>query len=248
MPPRRRRPAGPQLSQAEDDAQMQRLLGFLRDARGCLGPPAPTRGEGGSMLATGPLGRLGLPIAPPPGFNLLLKSYNRIVPAMKAVHSRAHRGRAGKHLSRREWPHQRAGGYSGQFKKDEIVLVGSAHLDSLARRDRGDGYKRGKLRDRDGGDVRLKTLSLPMARTIRMALWAGRKERGLRGSRAERARLPAVSRHLASATTSNLRTYNGGGPLFRGLQIQGRQVRVAPFRPMADAVPGVQQVRTCQSD
>jgi carboxypeptidase Q len=64
----------------------------------------------------------------------------------------------------------------------------------------------------------LKSLQLPLARTIRVALWAG-EERGLRGSRAYVAdfkRLNSEKHHLYF----NL---DGSGGRIRGLQVQGRE-------------------------
>jgi Zn-dependent M28 family amino/carboxypeptidase len=167
------------------------------------------------MLATGSLGRPGLEIAPPPGFNLPAESYNRLVRLMK-------RGVAVKLEVELESAFYDRNGHTsvladipGSSRRNEVVLVG-AHLDS---------WHVGTGAADNGVNVAivmeamriLKDLRLPLARTVRMALWAA-EERGLRGSRAY------VRDFQRAGMEKHFLYFNldSGGGRIRGLQIQGR--------------------------
>jgi len=96
----------------------------------------------------------------------------------------------------------------------------------------------------------LKSLKLPMDRTVRLALWGG-EEQGLLGSAAY------VRQHFADPSTmkpsrehGNFSAYfnidNGGGRI-RGIYLQGnemaRPIFQAWFEPMKDLTPGIVTIR-----
>jgi hypothetical protein len=93
----------------------------------------------------------------------------------------------------------------------------------------------------------LRSLQLPMARTVRIALWAA-EERGLRGSR-------AYVRDFQSGRERHYMYFNldSGGGRVRGLQVQGREAWLgvaerwlAPFRARGQGY--VSMRRTLGSD
>jgi hypothetical protein len=120
----------------------------------------------------------------------------------------------------------------GRKRKDEIVMLGG-HLDSWHS---GTGAT-----DNGAGSAvvleafrLLKTLGLPMDRTVRLALWSG-EEQGLYGSRGY------VAQHFGDPVTMQLRPEhaklagyfnldNGSGKI-RGIYLQGNEV----VRPIFDA-------------
>jgi Zn-dependent M28 family amino/carboxypeptidase len=129
---------------------------------------------------------------------------------------------------------------SGSTKKDEIVMLG-AHLDSWQG-------GTGATDNAAGSAVMieamrlLKTLNLPLARTVRLALWDG-EEQGLLGSKAY------VKAHFGDPGTMQLlpehrkldayfNLDNGGGQI-RGIYLQGNDMCrpifeqwLAPFKDM----------------
>jgi carboxypeptidase Q len=136
----------------------------------------------------------------------------------------------------------------GGSKKDELVMIG-AHLDSWQG-------GTGATDNAAGSAVMietmriLKTLNLPLNRTVRMALWSGEEE-GLLGSRAY------VAEHFAAREDMKLKPEhaklsgyfnvdNGSGKI-RGVYLQGndmmRPVFEAWFKPFQDMGAGTISVR-----
>ncbi len=135
----------------------------------------------------------------------------------------------------------------GGSKKDEVVMIG-AHLDSWQG-------GTGATDNAAGSAVMLevmrilKTLKLPMDRTVRIALWGG-EEQGLLGSRAY------VNEHFSArdmkvtAAHAKLSGYfnvdNGTGKI-RGVYLQGndrmRPIFDAWFKPFADMGAGTITIR-----
>jgi carboxypeptidase Q len=136
----------------------------------------------------------------------------------------------------------------GGSRKDELVMIG-AHLDSWQG-------GTGATDNAAGSAVMietlriLKTLKLPLNRTVRMALWSG-EEQGLLGSRAY------VTEHFAAREDMKLKPEhaklsgyfnvdNGSGKI-RGVYLQGndamRPVFEAWFKPFQDMGAGTISVR-----
>lgn len=119
----------------------------------------------------------------------------------------------------------------GTDKKDEVVMLG-AHFDSWH-------YGTGATDNASGSAVMLeamrilKTLNLPMRRTVRLALWTG-EEQGLLGSRAY------VNNHFADRATMQLKpdhakfqayfNMDNGTGAFRGIYLQENEAIGPVFR------------------
>jgi Zn-dependent M28 family amino/carboxypeptidase len=197
----------------------QKLFAFLR-AEGALGFLNSTIGDSGTLLATGPLGPPGIQPPPPPGFNLSMESYNRILRLMqKRVPVKLEVELESQFVDDKGHTSVLAE-IQGNGKASEVVLAG-AHLDS---------WHVGTGATDNGGDCAvlieamriLKVSKLPLARTVRIALWAGH-ERGTRGS-------TAYANQLKTSSTEKLYLYlnlDGGGGRIRGLQVQER-LELAP--------------------
>jgi Zn-dependent M28 family amino/carboxypeptidase len=140
------------------------------------------------------------------------------------------------------------GEIAGGRRRDEIVMIG-AHLDSWQG-------GTGATDNAAGCAVMmevlriLKTLNLPLDRTVRMALWSGEEE-GLLGSRAY------VDEHFANREDMKLKPEhaklagyfnvdNGSGKI-RGVYLQGndamRPVFEAWFKPFQDLGAGIISIR-----
>jgi hypothetical protein len=215
-------PPRPQRTREEEDNDTRKFYAFLKD-EGVVGWLNPTIGDRGTIVAFGPFGRPGFQPPPPPGFNLSVESYNRILRLMKGgvpvtleielesefLDDRGHTSVLGE--------------IQGSEKSKEVVLAG-AHLDS---------YHVGTGATDNGGNCAilleamriLKASNLPLARTVRIGLWAG-EERGLRGS-------AAYVNRLKSRTDERLYLYlnaDSGSGRIRGLQVQER----LEFAPVAE--------------
>jgi len=136
----------------------------------------------------------------------------------------------------------------GTRKREEVVMIG-AHLDSWHG-------GTGATDNAAGSAVMievmriLKTLNLPMDRTVRMALWGG-EEQGLLGSRAyvkehfaDRADMKLKPEHARLAGYFNVD--NGSGKI-RGVYLQGndamRPIFEAWFKPLQDLGAGTISIR-----
>ena len=136
----------------------------------------------------------------------------------------------------------------GGRKRDEIVMIG-AHLDSWQGGTGATDNAAGCAVMIEAMRV-LKTLELPMDRTVRMALWSG-EEQGLLGSRAyvtehfaDRADMKLKPEHAKLAGYFNVD--NGSGKI-RGVYLQGndamRPVFEAWFKPFEDLGAGTISIR-----
>ena len=207
-------PPRPQRTREEEDSDTRKFYAFLRD-EGVVGWLNPTIGDRGTIVAFGPFGRLGFQPPPPPGFNLSVESYNRIVRLMKnSVPVKLEIELESEFLDDRGHTNV-LGEIAGSEKAKEVVLAG-AHLDS---------YHVGAGATDNAGNCAilleamriLKASNVPLARTVRIALWAG-EERGLRGS-------AAYVNRLKSRTDERLYLYlnaDSGSGRIRGLQVQER--------------------------
>lgn len=203
------------------------------------------RGDGGTVFATSGGSQDPKSVLPPPMFVLTPEHYNRIVRLIEKkipvklefeVRTRIEEGNFDSWNVVAELP--------GGRKKDELVMVG-AHLDSWHA---GTGATDNAAGCAVALEVLriLKTLNLPLDRTVRMALWGG-EEQGLLGSRAY------VKEHFADPTDMKLKPEhaklsayynldNGTGKI-RGVYLQGNDmVRpifsawLAPFKDLGAAV------------
>jgi carboxypeptidase Q len=136
----------------------------------------------------------------------------------------------------------------GGRKRDEIVMIG-AHLDSWQGGTGATDNAAGCAVMIEAMRI-LKTLELPMDRTVRMALWGG-EEQGLLGSRAyvtqhfaDRADMKLKPEHAKLAGYFNVD--NGSGKI-RGVYLQGndamRPVFEAWFKPFEDLGAGTISIR-----
>jgi hypothetical protein len=213
-------PSPPARSREDADNDWRKLFGFLK-TEGALAFLNATIGDNGTMLAMGPLGPPGIQPPPPPGFNLSMESYNRIlrliqnqIPVRLEVELESQfvddRGHASVLAEIR-----------GMAKAGEIVLAG-AHLDS---------YHVGTGASDNAANCAvlmeamriLKASKLPLARTVRIALWAA-EERGARGSAAYVKRWKAAGKEKLFLYLN----LDSGGGRIRGLQVQER-LNLAPI-------------------
>jgi hypothetical protein len=136
----------------------------------------------------------------------------------------------------------------GGRKRDEIVMIG-AHLDSWQGGTGATDNAAGCAVMIEALRI-LKTLNLPMDRTVRMALWSG-EEQGLLGSRAyvtehfgDHADMKLKPEHAKLAGYFNVD--NGSGKI-RGVYLQGndamRPVFEAWFKPFQDLGAGTISIR-----
>lgn len=239
-PPTAPAPARPARTPEQVAEEYRQLFAFLRD-EGVVGYLGDTRGEGGMLMARGPLGPAGFQPPPPPGFNLPAESYNRILRLLQRglpvrieveLESRFHDDEGNFNL---------LGEITGTGKSNEIVLVG-AHLDS---------WHVGTGATDNAGNCAvlmealrmLKKMQAPLKRTVRIALWGGH-ERGVQGSKAY------LSQHLKEGREELYLYLNmdSGAGRIRGLQLQQRQDLVpvveqwlAPFRECGSGYASVRK-------
>jgi carboxypeptidase Q len=186
---------------------------------------------------------------PPPSVALTPEHYNRVLRLLdNKIPVKLEFDIQAKFLDDRADSVNVIGEIPGGRKRDEIVMIG-AHLDSWQG-------GTGATDNAAGCAVMLetmrilKTLDLPMDRTVRMALWGG-EEQGLLGSRAY------VTEHFADRTDMKLKPEhaklagyfnvdNGSGKI-RGVYLQGndamRPVFQAWFKPFEDLGAGTVSIR-----
>jgi carboxypeptidase Q len=232
----------PPRSREEQDADTRRFYTFLKE-EGALAVLGPTIGDAGTIVAFGPLGRPGMQPLPPPMFNLSTESYNRILRLMKnSVPVRIEVELETHQLDERGHTNV-LGEIRGDRKPDEVVLVG-AHLDS---------WHVGTGATDNAGNCAvlieamriLKTSKLPLARTVRIALWAG-EERGLRGSAAY---VAAMKQRPGEKLFLYLNADGGSGKV-RALQVQERldlapvaERWLAPFKAQGQGFVSIRKSR-----
>jgi hypothetical protein len=194
--------------------------------------------DGGTVFAQSGGSRDAKDPTPPPTVALATDSYNRILRLLDAKIPVKLEFEIETAFNDRTDSVNVIGEIPGGAKKDEVVMIG-AHLDSWQG-------GTGATDNAAGSAVMievmriLKTLKLPMDRTVRLALWGG-EEQGLLGSRAY------VNEHFSArdmkVTTAHgkLSGYfnvdNGTGKI-RGVYLQGND-RMRPifetwFKPFAD--------------
>lgn len=210
----------PARSREQVENDWRKLFGFLK-AEGALAFLNSTIGDGGTMLATGALGPPGIQPPPPPGFNLSMESYNRILRLMQNRIPVKLEVELESQFVDDTGHNSVLAEIRGTGKAGEVVLAG-AHLDS---------FHVGTGATDDAGNCAvlmeamriLRVAKLPLRRTVRIALWAGH-ERGTRGS-------AAYVKELKSRGTENLYLYlnlDSGSGRIRGLQVQER-LEMAPI-------------------
>ena len=191
------------------------------------------RGDGGVVFAESTGAYFADAITPPPVMVLTPESYNRVVRLVE--HGLAPRLTLDVqvHVDRKDAPgHTVVAEIPGGKKADEVVMLGG-HLDSWFT-------GTGATDDGAGCAVALeafrilKTLKLPMARTVRIALWDG-EEQGLFGSRGY------VKQHFGDPVTMKLKpehrtlaayfNVDDGAGRIRGVYLQGNGM----VRPIFDS-------------
>ena len=199
----------------------------------------PYRGVDGTLFPSGAGSRKMEDTSPPPSISLATEHYNRIIrllqhgePVTVEIEVEA------EILTDDLIGDNVVAEIKGTSKSDEVVIIG-AHLDDVV-------YATGTTDNAAGSAVMmeamriLKTLDLPMDRTVRMVLWSG-EEQGLLGSKAY------VAEHYGDPRTMKLKgdhekvsAYynldNGTGKI-RGIYLQGNDMArpifsswLGPFR------------------
>jgi carboxypeptidase Q len=243
------RPATPPLSREEAAARKSKINQFLKDEGALVVLQYGTNGDGGTVFATAGGSRDTKDPIPPPMVAITPEHYNRIarliehkIPVKLEFDIRT------EFLNDTTDSFNVVGDIPGTTKKDELVMLG-AHLDSWHG-------ATGATDNATGSSVAieavriLKTLNMPMARTVRIALWGGEEE-GLLGS------IAYVQEHFANRNTmqpsvdyGKLSAYyndDTGTGRFRGISIGGNdmvkpifEAWLEPFHDLgATAVLGV---------
>ncbi len=220
------RPTTPPLSREEAAARKNKINQFLKDEGALVALQYGYNGDGGTVFATGGGSRETKDPIPPPMVAITPEHYNRIarliehkIPVKLEFDIRT------EFLNDTTDSFNLVGDIPGTTKKDELVMLG-AHLDSWHG-------ATGATDNATGSSVAieavriLKTLNLPMARTVRIALWGGEEE-GLLGS------IAYVQEHFANRNTmqpsadySKLSAYyndDTGTGRFRGISVGGNDM------------------------
>ncbi len=198
------------------------------------------RSEDGTVFAQDAGSRDSKDPVPPPSVALTPEHYNRVLRLLDAkIPVKMTFDIQAKFLDDRTDSVNVIGEIPGGRKRDEVVMIG-AHLDSWHG-------GTGATDNAAGSAVMievmriLKTLNLPLDRTVRLALWSG-EEQGLLGSAAyvkehfaDRADMKLKPEHAKLAGYFNVD--NGSGKI-RGVYLQGndamRPVFEAWFKPLQD--------------
>jgi carboxypeptidase Q len=220
------RPAAPPLSREEAAARKNKINQFLKDEGALVVLQYGTNGDGGTVFATAGGSRDPKDPIPPPMVAITPEHYNRIarliehkIPVKLEFDIRT------EFLNDTTDSFNVVGDIPGTTKKDELVMLG-AHLDSwhgaTGATDNGTGSSVAIEAVRI-----LKALNLPMARTVRIALWGGEEE-GLLGS------IAYVQEHFANRNTmqpsagyGRLSAYyndDTGTGRFRGISVGGNDM------------------------
>jgi len=220
------RPATPPLSREDAAARKNKINQFLKDEGALVVLQYGTNGDGGTVFATAGGSRDPKDPIPPPMVAITPEHYNRIarliehkIPVKLEFDIRT------EFLNDTTDSFNVVGDIPGASKKDELVMLG-AHLDSWHG-------ATGATDNATGSSVAieavriLKALNLPMARTVRIALWGGEEE-GLLGS------IAYVQEHFANRNTmqpsadySKLSAYyndDTGTGRFRGISAGGNDM------------------------
>ena len=244
-------PAAPTAAAGQGGQQFTNRLNQFFAAEGVLALARIGGGqsEGGTVFAQAGGSRDAKDPVAPPTFALTPEHYNRVlrlldngIPVTLELEIRA------RFIDDRTDSANVVAEIPGRTKRDQVVMIG-AHLDSWHG-------GTGATDNAAGSAVMievmriLKTLNLPMDRTVRMALWGG-EEPGLLGSRAyvtqhfaDRADMKPKPEH---ATLSGYFNIDNGTGKIRGIYLQGND-RMRPifaewFKPFADLGAGTISIR-----
>jgi carboxypeptidase Q len=245
--------AGPAGQPGGQNAQQQlrnRINQFLKDEGvAVVVRLGGAQSSGGTVFGQDAGSRDSKDPLPPPSVVLTPEHYNRVLRLLdNKIPVKLEFEIQAKFLDDRTDSVNVIGEIPGGRKRDEIVMIG-AHLDSWHG-------GTGATDNAAGCAVMietlriLKTLNLPMDRTVRMALWSG-EEQGLLGSRAyvtehfgDRADMKLKPEHAKLAGYFNVD--NGSGKI-RGVYLQGndamRPVFEAWFKPFQDLGAGTISIR-----
>jgi carboxypeptidase Q len=186
---------------------------------------------------------------PPPTVALTPEHYNRVLRLLDAkIPVKLEFEIQAKFLDDRNDSVNVIGEIPGGRKRDEVVMIG-AHLDSWHGATGATDNAAGCAVMIEALRI-LKTLNLPMDRTVRMALWSG-EEQGILGSRAyvvehfaDRLDMKLKPEHAKLAGYFNVD--NGSGKI-RGVYLQGndamRPIFEAWFKPFQDLGAGTISIR-----
>jgi hypothetical protein len=243
-------PGGPPAGQNAQQQLQNRINKFLKDE----GVAVVVRlgggqSSGGTVFGQAAGSRDPKDEVPPPSVVLTPEHYNRVLRLLDAkIPVKLEFEIQAKFLDDRTDSVNVIGEIPGGRKRDEIVMIG-AHLDSWQGGTGATDNAAGCAVMIEAMRI-LKTLDLPMDRTVRMALWGG-EEQGLLGSRAY------VNEHFANREDMKLKPEhaklagyfnvdNGSGKI-RGVYLQGndamRPVFEAWFKPFQDLGAGTISIR-----
>jgi hypothetical protein len=233
-----------------------RMYQFLKDEGVLVALQYGNPGDGGTIFATGGGSRNVNDPVPPPLVNLTPEHYNRIARLVAAkIPVKLEFDIRTEFLTADQDSFNIIGEIPGTTKRDETVMLGG-HFDSWHG-------GTGATDNATGSSVAieavriLKALNLPMARTVRIALWNG-EEQGLLGSKAY------VQEHFANRETmrttseyARLSAYyndDSGTGRFRGIGIGGNDMAkpifeawIAPFHDLGlTTVTGITAPPTVQ--
>jgi hypothetical protein len=226
-------PATPFISREEQMAFRRRVNEFLRNEGVAATITGGLRGNNGTVFATSGGSREVKDPLPPPGVVLIPEHYNRIyrlldkkIPVKVELEVQATIDESNLDCA------NLIADLPGSTKKDELVMLGG-HFDTWHGGTGATDNSAGVSVAMEAARI-LKTLKLPLARTIRLGFWAG-EEGGFIGSRAY------VKEHFGDRTTMQLRpesarlaayfNYDNGGGKIRGIYLQNNDMA----RPIFEA-------------
>ncbi|MBZ0113883.1 MAG: M20/M25/M40 family metallo-hydrolase [Thermoanaerobaculia bacterium] len=186
----------------------------------------PYKGTGGTVFPSGAGSERLEDAVPPPSISLATEHYNRLVRLVQHGVPTTLEVEVQAELQTDDLEGANVvAEIRGKTKPNEVVIIG-AHLDD-------EGYATGTTDNATGCAVMmevmriLKSLDLPLDRTVRMVLWSG-EEQGLRGSRGY------VREHFGDVRTMELKPEHGkvsayynldnGGGRIRGIYLQGNDM------------------------
>ncbi len=233
-------PGQPFVSRDEAMAFRRRVNEFLRNEGVLATLASGGRGDNGTVFGTSGGSRDVKDTLPPPGIALANEHYNRIyrlvdkkIPVKLELDVRVAIDESSLDCFNiiAEVP--------GTSRKDEVVMLGG-HFDTWHGATGATDNAAGVSVALEAARI-LRTLKLPLARTVRVGLWTG-EEMGFVGSRAY------VKEHFADRTTMQLApqharlsayfNYDNGGGRIRGIHLQGndmaRPIFEAWLKPLND--------------
>lgn len=242
-------PGSPFVSREEYLAFRRRVTDFLRNEGVLATITCGIRGSNGTVFATSGGSREIKDALPPTGIALATEHYNRIyrlvekkIPVKVELEVRATIDESSLDCFNivAEIP--------GSAKRDEVVMLGG-HFDTWHGGTGATDNSSGVSVVMEAARI-LKTLNLPLGRTVRLGLWAG-EEGGFIGSRAY------VKQHFADRETMQLKpeharlaayfNYDNGGGKIRGIYLQNndmaRPVFGAWLAPLKDLGAGAVTIR-----